>query len=60
MERTADKIIRSLCAERGVDFTEITVRNVVDYKNMQYDILADEVRKNTDMELIYRIIENGI
>ncbi len=56
----ADKIIRSLCAERGVDFTEITVRNVVDYKNMQYDILADEVRKNTDMELIYRIIENGI
>ena len=56
----ADKIIRSLCAERGVDFTEITVRNAVDYKNMQYDILADEVRKNIDMELIYRIIENGI
>lgn len=54
------KIIRSLCIERGVDFSEITVRGAVDYRNRQYDILADEVRKNMDMELIYNIIRNGI
>lgn len=31
-----------------------------EYREMQYDILADAVRRNVDMDMIYRIIEQGI
>ena len=30
------------------------------YKEQQYDILADEVRKNIDTELLYKILNEGI
>ena len=30
------------------------------YKEQQYDILADEVRKNIDMDFVYKIIEEGV
>lgn len=30
------------------------------YKEQQYDLLADEVRKNIDMELLYKILNEGI
>ena len=30
------------------------------YKEMQFDILAKNVRENIDMELIYKILEQGI
>ena len=30
------------------------------YKESQYDLLADEVRKNIDMELVYKILNEGI
>ena len=30
------------------------------YREQQYDLLADEVRKNIDMELLYKILSEGI
>lgn len=30
------------------------------YKETQYDLIADAVRKNIDMDMIYKIIENGV
>ncbi|MCM1329930.1 MAG: cobyric acid synthase [Ruminococcus sp.] len=30
------------------------------YKEQQYNLLADEVRKNIDMELVYKILDGGI
>ena len=29
------------------------------YKEQQYDLLADAVRKNLDMDMIYRIVKEG-
>lgn len=36
----------------GVDFAE--------YKEKQYDLLADGLREYLDMEKIYKILEEGI
>ena len=30
------------------------------YKETQYNLLADEVRKNIDMKLVYEILEQGL
>ena len=30
------------------------------YKEQQFDILADEVRKSLNMELLYKMIEEGL
>ena len=45
--------------KKGIKFEE----NIIDrkkYKESQYDIIADNVRKNTDMKMIYRILEEGM
>ena len=48
--------IRSLqpCAERRALHLKF---DPAEYKQQQYDLLADTVRANLDMDLIYRIIE---
>ena len=33
--------------------------NLQEYKNGQYDKLADHIRKSCDLEYIYRVISNG-
>lgn len=60
----AKKVVEALCA--GKELSAETVlgneQNLshTDYKNMQYDKLADTVRKALDMDLIYRILQKGI
>ena len=39
---------------------DVKVINFADYKKQQYDILADSIRKNLDMEKIYAILEAGV
>ena len=39
---------------------EIKVINFDEYKKQQYDILADNIRKNIDMKKVYEILEAGI
>lgn len=55
----SERIIRKLFSLKGTDYQGgITDRKA--YKDSQFDILADEIRKNIDIEKIYRIIEEGI
>ena len=56
----AQAIIKALADKKGVCFDEDAVFDVHAYKESQYDILADTVRKSLDMELVYRILEEGI
>lgn len=52
-------IVERLFQEKGLFMTEGECdRNV--YKERQFDILAAEVRKNLNMELLYKIIEEGL
>lgn len=55
-----DGLIKALCRYKGIVTDEIASFDYAAYKEQQYDLLADAVRKNLDMGLIYRIVEEGI
>ncbi len=57
---TANKLIGCLAKEKGLDSTRLSETNFKDYKEEQYDILADALREHLDMKAIYRIMEDGI
>ena len=52
----ADALLRSLCEIKGVDFSSLGSFDVSEYKERQYDLLAEGVRNALDMDLIYRTI----
>ncbi len=54
----AGAIVRALTDGRGLSVGEIPDARA--YKELQYDKLAETVRKSLDMELIYKILREGI
>lgn len=53
----ASEVVRSLAAAKGIEAEEISSVDFQQFKETQYDILADELRKHLDMERIYQILE---
>lgn len=56
----AREIVRALYDKRGLVFDEDAVFDAHAYRESQYDKLAETVRVALDMELVYRILEEGI
>lgn len=56
----AQQLINALCERKGIDPTQISAVDFAQYKETQYDLLAQGVRESLDMEKIYRILEEGI
>lgn len=56
----ADSIIRSLCARKNMDISDLCAFDQETYKQTQYDLLAQGVRDGLDMSLIYRIINREV
>ena len=56
----ADTILQAVCRQRGIDASALGAFSLQAYKERQYDLLADSVRESLDMELIYRILREGI
>ncbi len=56
----AEKVVRSLAEAKGVKLEEMPRISLMDYKNQQYDLVADTLRKHLDMNKIYEILESGI
>ena len=54
--RIADSILKAVCARKGLDFAALETYDANEYKQRQYDILADAVRQGLDMDLVYRIL----
>jgi adenosylcobyric acid synthase len=52
----ARNMIELLCSERQIDCDNLTVPSYREYKETQYDLLADAVRENLDMDRIYDVI----
>ena len=50
------KIIEALLKEKGLDYLGVKTFNINEYKQKQYDILAECLRKSLDMEFIYSLI----
>jgi adenosylcobyric acid synthase len=58
--KIAAELVAALCDKKGVSFTEIQQFDFYQYKEQQYDRLADTVRQALDMGKIYQILEEGI
>ena len=56
----AQAIIKALAERKGVTFDENASFDIHDYKESQYDLLARLTRESVDMDLIYKILEEGI
>ncbi|MBR5679313.1 MAG: cobyric acid synthase CobQ, partial [Clostridia bacterium] len=56
----AEAVVRSLYERAGLEFDENAVFDVHVYRESQYDKLAEAVRGALDMELVYRILEEGV
>lgn len=59
LKEISEKIIELLYKEKGLEYKGISLDRQ-SYKEIQYNLLADEVRKSIDMKLVYKIIEEGI
>ncbi len=53
-------IVRALLEAKGYNGKDVRALDINEYKETQYNQLADAIRKNLDMDAIYRIIEEGI
>ena len=54
-----DSLINMLCARYGITSKSGVRISFDEYKQREYDKLADVIRENMDMKKIYEIIEKG-
>lgn len=59
-EETLRALFQTLCRRRGLSPEAVKTFDMAAYKERQYDLLADAVRRNMDMEAVYRILKEGI
>ena len=53
-------ILKAVCRRKGIDFSALDTFDLTDYKERQYDLLADTLRGGLDMELVYRILNREV
>ena len=56
----ADAVLRAVCDRKGVDFASLGAFDALQYKERQYDLLADAVRGGLDMNYIYQIVNREV
>ena len=58
-EGIAKTIVEAILKDKGLSTESVQAFDMEKYKEEQYDILADEMRKSLDMDYIYKIINGG-
>lgn len=53
-------IVTAIMNNKGIDSSSVQTFNMKDYKERQYDLLADAIRNNVDMDMIYKILKEGV
>ena len=53
-------IVGLLCEKKGISYRQRETISFREYKEQQYDKLADSIRNSLDMDRIYQIIEEGV
>ena len=56
----SDTILKALCVRKGISFDALETFDISEYKERQYDLLADAVRSGMDMEFVYRILNREV
>lgn len=59
-EEVAKKVMEGLGKEKGIDVSQMTGVDFAQFKESQYDKLAQGLREHLDMKKIYEILEQGI
>ena len=59
-DEIAKTVAEALFEKRGIKCSEIHAFDMKEFKNRQYDILADALRSSLDMEAVYQILEKGV
>ena len=59
-EGVAEEIVKAIARSKGLDTEQISGVDYQEFKETQYDILADALREHLDMKRIYEIMEEGI
>lgn len=59
-ENIAGTIISAVLKNKGMDYSHIEAFNFDTYKQQQYDILANAVKENVNMDEIYKILNEGM
>lgn len=59
-DNVAGEVVRSLAVNKGIDPELFGNISMHEYKEKQYDILADGIRENMDMAAIYSILAGGV
>ncbi|MDD3192537.1 MAG: cobyric acid synthase [Oscillospiraceae bacterium] len=57
---TAQALVRALMEAKGLDPAPVKALDMAAYKQKQYDLLADGLRRSLDMEAVYKIVEAGL
>ncbi|MDE6595784.1 MAG: cobyric acid synthase CobQ, partial [Oscillospiraceae bacterium] len=55
----SESIVKALYKRKNLKYSGKKIDRKI-YKEQQYDLIADEVRKNIDMELLYKILNEEI
>lgn len=58
-QKAAEGLAGALLRQKGLDPGDIKAVDLDEYKNQQYDKLADVIRESLDMDAIYHILEGG-
>ncbi|MDR0567903.1 MAG: cobyric acid synthase [Spirochaetaceae bacterium] len=59
-DASAHILVKTLCTLKGVEPQEETEELFSDYKERQYDLLAESLRAHIDINAVYAILEGGI
>ena len=59
-EDVVTAVDRALAARKGMILDDLKAVDLKDFKERQYDLLADGLRSHLDMKKIYEILEGGI
>ena len=59
-EAVAEAIVKIIGEKKGIDVSDMTGMDFQAFKETQYDILAEELRKHLDMKKIYEILKEGV
>lgn len=59
-EGVARAVVTALGEKKGIDTSDITGVDFQEFKETQYDILAQALREHLDMNKIYDILEQGL
>ena len=52
-------VLKTILKRKGLDADQVKNIDRKQYKEEQYDKLADIIRENLDMKMVYEIIERG-